>query len=147
MVKGERVLVLCTGENAVLRLCFTAVVLFIGIRDLQQVLINLFVRVTGTMMRPDQSRFVMGEFLVRVSISLLAMFTILIVIFTTPKGDVEGVIDQTMNFTALVILLEIDNILGVIYQKKIDKYEIDFSYNKDTIEEEFNKAADFTLKR
>lgn len=98
-------------------------------------------------MKPEQSRFVFLEFLVRFGISMLAMFTILIVIFTTPKGDVEGVIDQTMNFTALVILLEIDNILGVIYQKKIDKYEIDFSYNKETIEEEFNKAADFTVKR
>lgn len=75
------------------------------------------------------------------------MSTILITIFTTPKDGYEGVIDQTMNFTALVILLEIDNILGELLQKRIDQYEIDFSYNKDTIEKEFNLAADFILAR
>lgn len=35
LVKGERILVLCTAENALLRLCFVIVVLLIVIRDIQ----------------------------------------------------------------------------------------------------------------
>lgn len=52
-----------------------------------------------------------------------------------------------MNFTALVILLEIDNILAGVFQKKIDKLEVNFDYNEDTIAHEFNRAADFVQKR
>ena len=147
LVAGERIFVLCTFENACLRLCFTAIIILIGMRDIAQIQINLFVRTSGAMMGADGSRFVMVEFLVRTCISLLAMMTILIVIFTTPKDAYESVIDQTMNFTALVILLEVDNILAALFQKKIDSYNIDFGYNKDTIEEDFNKTADFMTKR
>ena len=143
LFKGERIFVICTFENAVLRFCFTYIIFFIGIRDLQQITINLFVRTSGVMMKPSQSRWVMVEFLVRISITILAMMTILIMIFTTSKDAYESVIDQTMNFTALVILLEVDNILAELLQSRIDQYEIDFSYNKDTIEKEFNVVADF----
>jgi len=52
-----------------------------------------------------------------------------------------------MNFTALVILLEIDNILAAMLQKKIDQFDIQFKYDKATIEAEFNKAADFITQR
>lgn len=69
--------------------------------------------------------------------------TILVVIFTTPREEEESIIDQTMNFTALVILLEVDNILGGLLQKKIDLYEVAFDYDAKTIEHEFNRAADF----
>ena len=91
----------------------------------------------------------MVEFFLRIMISILAMMTILFVILTTPKGEYEGVIDQTMNFTALVILLEIDNILGAVFQKKIDLYDIGarFAYDKETLPEEFNKCADFIIER
>lgn len=54
-----------------------------------------------------------------------------------------------MNFTALVILLEIDNILAALYQKKIDLYEVKelFKYDPLTIKEEFNNTADFITTR
>lgn len=91
--QGSRVIVLCTAENALLRICFVAIILLIGTRDLQQIAINLFVRVSGAMMTARHSRTVMVEFFVRVMISILAMLTILVVIFTTPKDDYECVID------------------------------------------------------
>ena len=52
-----------------------------------------------------------------------------------------------MNFTALVILLEIDNILAGVFQKKIDVLDVSFGYDENTIEFEFNRAADFIHKR
>jgi len=54
-----------------------------------------------------------------------------------------------MNFTALVILLEIDNILAALYQKKIDLYEVKelFKYDPNTISDEFNRTADFLTAR
>lgn len=62
-----------------------------------------------------------------------------------------------MNFTALVILLQTDNILGAMFQKKIDTFDFNFEY-KDTDpvtgeksdkapEFEFNRAANFMLQR
>ena len=92
LVRGVRILVLCSAENALLRLCFVIVVLLIVVRDIQQIAINLFVRISGVMMMAKQSRSVMVEYLARTMISLLAMTTIMVVIFTTPKGDEEGVI-------------------------------------------------------
>lgn len=92
LIRGERILVLCSAENALLRLCFVIVVLLIVVRDIQQIAINLFVRISGVMMMAKQSRSVMVEYLARTMISLLAMTTIMVVIFTTPKGDEEGVI-------------------------------------------------------
>ena len=52
-----------------------------------------------------------------------------------------------MNFTALLILLEIDNILGAILQTKIDQFDVGFSYDAETVEYEFNRAADFWIER
>lgn len=59
----------------------------------------------------------------------------LLVILSHPAHDDEGPIDQTMNFTALVILLEIDNILGAIYNKKIEFYDTpkQFEYNQEKL--------------
>lgn len=101
------------------------------------------------MMKAKASRFVMLEFFIRTMISLLAMITILVVIFTTPKGDNESVIDQTMNFTALVILLEVDNILAALLQKKIDQYDVKehFKYDPNTIKKHFNKTQEFITDR
>lgn len=93
LAQGSRVIVLCTAENVLLRICFVAIIILIGIRDLQQIAINLFVRVSGAMMSANKSRTVMVEFFLRVMISILAMLTILVVIFTTPKGEYECVID------------------------------------------------------
>lgn len=53
LVTGERVICLCTAENALLRLCFVGIILLIGVRDLQTISINLFVRISGAMQRPE----------------------------------------------------------------------------------------------
>lgn len=53
LIKGERIFVLCSVENAVLRFCFTYIILMIGIRDIQQITINLFVRMSGVMMNAE----------------------------------------------------------------------------------------------
>ena len=52
-----------------------------------------------------------------------------------------------MNFTALVIILEIDNILAGLFQKQVEKLEIDYGYDPEKIEFEFNRAADFMQDR
>jgi len=94
-----------------------------------QIIINLSVRYTGAMSKYNSSRFVYLESILRIGLTTLALVTIIFTIFSTATGEYEGVIDQTMNFTALVILLEIDNILAGVFQKKIEKLEIDFTYN------------------
>lgn len=53
LIKGERIFVLCTIENAILRFCFTYIILIIGIRDIQQIAINVFVRISGVMMKAE----------------------------------------------------------------------------------------------
>lgn len=142
-----RILVLSEFDNALLRICFGIIILFITYRDSMQILINLGLRITGAVGPASRSRFMFFETILRMGVTLLACLAILFTIFSTPKDDVEGIIDQTMNFTALVVLLEIDNILAGVFQKKIDKLEIEFEYHKDTIESEFNRAADFMVKR
>lgn len=54
-----------------------------------------------------------------------------------------------MNFTALVILLEIDNILAALFQKKIDIYGVadQMKYNKETIAIHFERTARFITQR
>ena len=91
-----------------------------------QIIINLSVRYTGAISMYTDSRFIFLESILRVGITTLALITIIYSIFSTNKEEYEGVIDQTMNFTALVILLEIDNILAGVFQKKIEVLEIDF---------------------
>lgn len=105
------------------------------------------VRMTGAMNKPKHSRWAMFEYLYRMVIDILAQVTICFMIVTTPKDSDESVVDQTMNFTALVILLQIDNILGGIFQKKIDNFKYSFDYDKDTAEQQFNRAADFLQER
>ena len=112
-----------------------------------QILINLGLRITGAVGPASRSRFMFFETILRMGVTLLACLAILFTIFSSPKDDEESIIDQTMNFTALVVLLEIDNILAGVFQKKIDKLEIEFEYHKDTIEFEFNRAADFLVQR
>lgn len=54
-----------------------------------------------------------------------------------------------MNFTALVILLEIDNILAALFQKKIDIYGVadEMKYDKETIAVHFDRTAKFITER
>ena len=71
-------------------------------------------------------------------------------IYTTPAEEAETVLDQTMNFTALLILISLDNELAVLLQKRIDKLDISFEHSEHdtfTLKQEFNLAADFYLKR
>ena len=112
-----------------------------------QIIINLAVRYTGAISKHADSRFIYAESIMRLGITTLALVTIIFTIFSTVPDEYEGVIDQTMNFTALVILLEIDNILAGVFQKRIEKLDIDFAYDPETIEHEFKRAAHFMKKR
>jgi len=51
-------------------------------------------------------------------------FTILFTIFTTPKDEDETTLDQTMNFTALLILVDLDSIFATLASFSIEKLEI-----------------------
>ena len=147
LTTGSRIIVLCTFWNAILRICFAMIILFIAYRDIMQIIINLSVRYTGAISKHSDSRFIYVEALLRMGITTLALVTILFTIFSTVKDEYEGVIDQTMNFTALVILLEIDNILAGVFQKRIEKLDINFAYNPETVEHEFRRAAHFMNNR
>ena len=82
-------------------------------------------------------------------VNFLAMITLMFIVFSGPSDDNGSPIDQTMNFTALVIIIEIDNILGSLLEKKCEKYtkSVDFTYDNEKIEKEFNRAADFVQRR
>lgn len=148
-VSGDRLICLVEVDNSFLRILFAIIVLMICIRDLIQIRINTAIRYSGVMNSVDQSFTLYFETWVRRLVNLYAVMNMLIVIFTHPADDAEGPIDQTMNFTALVILLEIDNILGAMLEKKVSFYEVDkqFDYNAETVEKDFNKMADFILDR
>lgn len=71
----------------------------------------------------------------------------MVVVFTTKKGEYEGIIDQTMNFTALIVLIQLDNLVAGRYQNLIDNFEVDFKYKPETFAEEFKKCAEFMKER
>lgn len=121
--------------------------MLIGVKDINQVLINMQVRITGAMNLPENSRWAMVEYFIRMTQDILAQITICFMVVTTPKGEDEDVVTQTMNFTALVILLQIDNILGGMYSKKVEFFNMSFEYDKEKAEEEFNKCCDFMQAR
>lgn len=93
LLEGTRQFALAPFDNLVLRLCFIGVIILVGIKDLNQVVINMQVKVTGAMMHPQQSRFAMDLYFVRMAVELLAMYTICFMIVTTPKDETETVID------------------------------------------------------
>lgn len=72
---------------------------------------------------------------------------IFFVIFTTPKDEYEGVVDQVMNFAALLVLIEVDDMLASSLEKTVEKFDIDFGYNKETEKEDFVKCASYIKKR
>ena len=93
LYNGTRKIILCSLENAILRICFGLIILFIAQRDIFQILINLSVRYTGAMSHPKNSRFIFLESLLRICITFLALLTIIFTIFSTSSGDIEGIID------------------------------------------------------
>lgn len=93
VVKQDRKLVLCSFYNALLRICFAAVILCIANRDIMQIIINLSVRLTGAVSLPEDSRFIYVEAILRISLTILALITILFVVFSTPRDEYEGIID------------------------------------------------------
>ena len=58
------------------------------------------------------SRWMVTETLIRSWVNLCVLFVIMCTIFTTPKEGEESVLDQTMNFTALLILIDLDTIFA-----------------------------------
>ena len=89
----------------------------------------------------------MAEAYIRIGLNVLGAYTIYFMILTGPKDDNESPVDQTMNFTALLILLELDNILGGIFQKDIDSFDIKFDQDPLNLEQDFNRAANFVQER
>lgn len=62
-------------------------------KDMNQILINMQIKLTGAMMEPEYSRGAMFTYFIRMGCELLAMFTICFMIVTTPKDDDESVVD------------------------------------------------------
>lgn len=93
LLEGSRQFVLAPFDNLILRVCFILIITLIGMKDLNQVLINMQVKVTGAMMPPGESRWAMDLYFVRMAVELLAMYTICFMIVTTPKDDDESVVD------------------------------------------------------
>ena len=52
-----------------------------------------------------------------------------------------------MNFAALLVLIEVDDMLASALEKTVEKFEVDFSYNKETAKEDFVKCASYIKKR
>ena len=93
IIERTRKIVLCRFDNAILRICFSAVILCIANRDIMQIIINLSVRFTGAMSNPEQSRFIYVEAIIRIALTALALITILFVVFSTPHDEYEDIID------------------------------------------------------
>ena len=147
LLNGSRKIILSSFENALLRICFASIVMFIAYRDFIQIMINTSVRYTGATSDFNNCRFIFVESMVRIGVTTLALLTILFTIFSTPCDEFESIIDQTANFTALVILMEIDNILAEVFSKTIEKLDVDLTVHQENIESEFKRAADFVTKR
>lgn len=52
-----------------------------------------------------------------------------------------------MNFAALLVLIEVDDMLASSLEKTVEKFDIDFGYNKETAKEDFVKCASYIKKR
>lgn len=100
-------------------------------------------------MRAEDSRWMTVETILRSYINFGTIVIILLTIFSMPKDDEENetVLDQTMNFTALLVLISLDNELAALFDKRIDKLDVVFEHDDSTLKEEFNIAADFYIKR
>ena len=146
-MNGSRKIILSSFENALLRICFASIIMFIAYRDFIQIMINTSVRYTGATSDFDNSRFIFVESMMRIGVTMLALLTILFTIFSSPSDEFESIIDQTANFTALVILMEIDNILAEVFSKTIEKLDVDLTIHQENIKIEFKRAADFVTKR
>lgn len=93
LLEGNRQFVLAPFDNLLLRFCFILIIILIGMKDMNQVLINMQVKITGAMMPPGESRWAMDLYFLRMAVELLAMYTICFMIVTTPKDDAESVVD------------------------------------------------------
>lgn len=98
-------------------------------------------------MEVKDSRWMVTETLIRSWVNLCVLFVIMCTIFTTPKEGDESVLDQTMNFTALLILIDLDAIFAQLLAVQIEKLNISFEYDPDTLEAEFNRAANYMQER
>ena len=85
-------------------------------------------RFTGAAMRAEESRWMTVETIFRSYINFGTIVIILLTIFSMPKdeGENETVLDQTMNFMALLVLISLDNELAALFDKRIDKLDVVF---------------------
>jgi len=49
------------------------------------------------------------------------------------EGENETVLDQTMNFMALLVLISLDNELAALFDKRIDKLDVVFEHDDSTL--------------
>jgi len=111
-ITGDRLIALAKWDNALLRFMFAAAICFIMMNDERNVIIAQSLRSTGAVMDVKDSRWMVTETLIRSWVNLCVLFVIMCTIFTTPKEGEESVLDQTMNFTALLILIDLDTIFA-----------------------------------
>ena len=90
---GERLFVLTTCENLILRISFIGVIVLVCMKDMNQIVINMQVKITGSMMKPENSAFLMFTYFIRMAGELLAVYTICFMVVTAPKDDDESVVD------------------------------------------------------
>lgn len=123
---GDRLIALAKWDNALLRFSFAAAICFIMLNDERNVLICQSARSTGAVMEVSDSRWMVTETLVRSWVNMCVLCVIMCTIFTTPKEGDESVLDQTMNFTALLILIDLDTIFAQLLSTQIEKLNISF---------------------
>jgi len=123
---GARLIALASWENAVLRFAYAAAIILVAANDFEHINITQAVRSSGATTAAGESRGIFFETLGRSLVNILVFFTILFTIFTTPADEDETVLDQTMNFTALLILVDLDSIFSSLAMFSIDKLEIRF---------------------
>ena len=92
-------------------------------------------RFTGAAMRAEESRWMTVETIFRSYINFGTIVIILLTIFSMPKdeGENETVLDQTMNFMALLVLISLDNELAALFDKRIDKLDVVFEHDDSTL--------------
>jgi len=76
---------------------------------------------------------------------MVAMIAITIFVITTDEGGDETVTDQIKDFTALVIIVDIDNMLAGVSRYTYEQLEI--QWNEVSLGSKFERYVDYNLKK
>jgi len=142
---GARKFALSSWFNWLLRLCFTAVIFkclendFEAIKSDRAVFeCGLTVKglKTGTKKMYSYFKSIYRELITHMSLIVITWY-----LFTSDAEGQETVLDQVKDFTALVIIVEIDNMLVGFSDICLD--QLDIKYKERTLEEKFTRYANF----